>query len=78
MKKYLMIITCFLLVISINIYGATKESENKMIKNNFEFGLTINDTYFFVPSSLKQFIEDRKSTRLNSSHEIPSRMPSSA
>ena len=25
-----------------------------------------------------KFIEDRKSTRLNSSHEIPSRMPSSA
>ena len=48
MKKYLMIITCFLLVISINIYGTTKESENKMIKNNFEFGLTINDTYFSV------------------------------
>ena len=24
------------------------------------------------------FLEDRKSTRLNSSHEIPSRMPSSA
>ena len=46
MKKYLMFITYFLLVISISIYGATKESENKMIKNNFEFGLTINDTYF--------------------------------
>ena len=58
MKKYLMIITCFLLVISINIYGATKENENKMIKNNFEFGLTINDTYFSVPSSLKQLIDD--------------------
>ena len=29
---------------------------------------------------IEQFIdqEDRKSTRLNSSHEIPSRMPSSA
>ncbi len=58
MKKYLMIITCFLLVISINIYGAAEESENKMKKNNFEFGLTINDTYFSVPSSLKQLIDD--------------------
>ena len=58
MKKYLMIITCFLLIISISIYGATKESENKMIKNNFEFGLTINGTYFSVPSSLKQLIDD--------------------
>ena len=58
MKKYLITITCFLLVISINIFGATKESENKMIKNNFEFGLTINGTYFSVPSSLKQLIDD--------------------
>ena len=58
MKKYLMFITYFLLIVSINIYGATKESENKMIKNNFEFGLTINDTYFSVPSSLKQLLDD--------------------
>lgn len=58
MKKYLMIITCFLLVLSINIYGITKESEGEMIKNNFKFGLTINDTYFSVPSSLKQLIDD--------------------
>ena len=56
MKKYLMFITCFLLVIFINIYGATKENENEMIKNNFEFGLTINDTYFSVPSSLNNLL----------------------
>ena len=30
------------------------------------------------PSVVKNISEDRKSTRLNSSHEIPSRMPSSA
>ena len=30
------------------------------------------------PLSIDEAIEDRKSTRLNSSHEIPSRMPSSA
>ena len=29
-------------------------------------------------NALKQMMKDRKSTRLNSSHEIPSRMPSSA
>ena len=38
--------------------------------------------YFFLsPEEFRQRIannEDRKSTRLNSSHEIPSRMPSSA
>ena len=33
----------------------------------------------YGPSGLSEFrTEDRKSTRLNSSHEIPSRMPSSA
>ena len=35
------------------------------------FGLTSNDRPLLV-------LPDRKSTRLNSSHEIPSRMPSSA
>ena len=36
----------------------------------------ITDFVFDFPNSPK--IKDRKSTRLNSSHEIPSRMPSSA
>lgn len=58
MKKYLMFITCLLLIISINIYGVTKESDNKMVKNNFEFGLTINNKFFSVPSTLKQLIDD--------------------
>ena len=30
------------------------------------------------PNSLKDFVGDRKSTRLNSSHTLASRMPSSA
>ena len=29
-------------------------------------------------TTLENYLQDRKSTRLNSSHEIPSRMPSSA
>ena len=33
---------------------------------------------FFLPEYYRGKIRDRKSTRLNSSHEIPSRMPSSA
>ena len=33
---------------------------------------------FFVLSAYRDWETDRKSTRLNSSHEIPSRMPSSA
>ena len=32
----------------------------------------------FVPDRFDKIYLDRKSTRLNSSHEIPSRMPSSA
>ena len=32
----------------------------------------------FLTTQSQQVREDRKSTRLNSSHEIPSRMPSSA
>ena len=33
---------------------------------------------FFVLAGDFMGVQDRKSTRLNSSHEIPSRMPSSA
>ena len=33
---------------------------------------------YTLPADYKPEIQDRKSTRLNSSHEIPSRMPSSA
>ena len=33
---------------------------------------------FLVGKGLALMLQDRKSTRLNSSHEIPSRMPSSA
>ena len=32
----------------------------------------------YVAAALTSIMQDRKSTRLNSSHEIPSRMPSSA
>ena len=34
--------------------------------------------YHFSANPVQHGITDRKSTRLNSSHEIPSRMPSSA
>ena len=35
-------------------------------------------SYFFIGAGYRDWETDRKSTRLNSSHEIPSRMPSSA
>ena len=41
--------------------------------------VTINDRrYLLACNTPDNSIEDRKSTRLNSSHNVPSRMPSSA
>ena len=42
---------------------------------DFDNGLSVLKGYTKDKSKLKK---DRKSTRLNSSHEVPSRMPSSA
>ena len=39
---------------------------------------TIGAAWFILSLITRYYFEDRKSTRLNSSHEIPSRMPSSA
>lgn len=54
-KRFLRTIAYFLLIISVlgnnislissNITSEKKESENKMIKNNIEFGIEINGTY---------------------------------
>ena len=38
----------------------------------------INGDYGWAPPGQERLIIDRKSTRLNSSHSLPSRMPSSA
>ena len=40
--------------------------------------IAVNDGVDSTVESSNDFNPDRKSTRLNSSHEIPSRMPSSA
>ena len=45
---------------------------------NWYFQFTPGDVWDFDEVGTHILIEDRKSTRLNSSHEIPSRMPSSA
>ena len=39
---------------------------------------TLSDEYIRTGTEVEAIDTDRKSTRLNSSHEIPSRMPSSA
>ena len=41
-------------------------------------GRVVKGTNFEGIKDVADPVEDRKSTRLNSSHEIPSRMPSSA
>ena len=59
--------------------------ENSLIdvikEEQAKLGFKEEKIHLYYPlSSLKHFFlaQDRKSTRLNSSHEIPSRMPSSA
>lgn len=39
-------------------YAKGNESEYKMIQDVIEFGLTINDTYYPIPSTLKQFLDN--------------------
>ena len=56
------------------------------LPNGSEIDTPLNYADYYYLEALKRFMElkklrvekDRKSTRLNSSHEIPSRMPSSA
>ena len=58
-------------------------SKNTATSENKYFNLHVNGIGYLsnirqVNGPKGQFLTDRKSTRLNSSHEIPSRMPSSA
>ena len=43
-----------------------------------EEGISLTKEEINAPMGMEKKAQDRKSTRLNSSHEIPSRMPSSA
>ena len=66
------------------------QEEQQMTLNELFKNTTYDDTLFsvedkstiesriFMKSVRGRYETDRKSTRLNSSHEIPSRMPSSA
>ena len=57
-------------------------AEKSLIKRIKNFTLNFLIAIVWLVKSmakyLKKYLQDRKSTRLNSSHEIPSRMPSSA
>ena len=59
-------------------YKVFAVAETKEIKTNSGIALVADDVIAHLKGHEDEFDADRKSTRLNSSHEIPSRMPSSA
>ena len=56
-----------------DLRAGDSSAREKLIRHNLRLVAHIAKKYYALPSE-----QDRKSTRLNSSHEIPSRMPSSA
>ena len=64
---------------AINANSASKQSwENQVRLMDIQAQLNRQNAKFSTEQSYRDWETDRKSTRLNSSHEIPSRMPSSA
>ena len=61
-----------------NRYGKSKKTISVTLKNLQEKDAEGKITETGFKQLAKELATDRKSTRLNSSHEIPSRMPSSA
>ena len=61
-----------------DILPFVRMNSDKEVMEFFLTTLTEEETMAFYCRIRKEFEEDRKSTRLNSSHIIPSRMPSSA
>ena len=65
-------------------FSQFKEQKDLQINNGFYTVYRLGDKYYLeipMEGMGKEVLittQDRKSTRLNSSHEIPSRMPSSA
>ena len=53
-------------------------SDKDILKALYVDYCTYTDKYGLISFDYRDWETDRKSTRLNSSHEIPSRMPSSA
>ena len=84
--NYVMIIVAFVF-----LYLAIKHGFEPLLLVPIAFGMLLVNIYPDIMLSIEHssngvggllhyfyLLEDRKSTRLNSSHEIPSRMPSSA
>ena len=81
MMKHSSLVILFFLFSALNLvifsmavpiwHGPDEQAHFGQVANNGEFNRTLYGYY-------RDWETDRKSTRLNSSHEIPSRMPSSA
>ena len=81
MKKLLLIILVFTLTSFVNeryFHFTLTEKQANFHWQNLEQVKLILDQSVLPHSQVKQMLLDRKSTRLNSSHEWISRMPSSA
>eukprot|EP01024_Parvocaulis_polyphysoides_P015024 TRINITY_DN1643_c0_g2_i5.p4 TRINITY_DN1643_c0_g2~~TRINITY_DN1643_c0_g2_i5.p4 ORF type:complete len:117 (+),score=11.27 TRINITY_DN1643_c0_g2_i5:1265-1615(+) len=62
-------------VMKIQYYGSLYYEQKEQF---YDYGNECNELQYVIYEKKKKKKKDRKSTRLNSSHEIPSRMPSSA
>ena len=77
--KFIWSIVVLLALISVLVvYSATGSLAYKMNKGNNEVYLFKQVAFMMIGLALIYFLQDRKSTRLNSSHLRLSRMPSSA
>ena len=62
------------IVVAVTDVNAEKRAEEKSLQDAHELRCIIDA----IPQAIVVYDPDRKSTRLNSSHRIASRMPSSA
>ena len=78
------LVACLLIMMVMNAYSTklgyevvkTQQAVVQLTKDND--ALDVEVASLKSPVRIQQIAEDRKSTRLNSSHVLPSRMPSSA
>ena len=75
MINLITVVAAILIVNVWDTFSSCRVKKNKYEINEYVFVKTIGGPLF---AGYRDWETDRKSTRLNSSHEIPSRMPSSA
>ena len=77
----LVVIVLILLAYAIKTANALKAAENKVRELDSDVDIALAKRYDLLTKQyamVKTYMSDRKSTRLNSSHNRESRMPSSA